>query len=1288
MDQAMNIVGTGAGRKITLQGYGNSNGLGSGSDPRGVWQFNTITVNKDVDIRGTNAGIPSNLLTSDCSLLSSSSFPSVNAGRNLSNETVIGGANTSAYNTGASNIFNLTSSGVTVDGISFRNITGGGSMTCVFINAGIHTTSIVNNILNSNQGSSFGLVTNDATGAALSNTQVRNNHILLTNSGNGFTAPISLNNITNTVGQNQIIGNAVNVANSGVGVVVSLHQVANTTVSPAPRTVSALVSNNWIRGGTSHGMFMIASSVGLNGITIEKNTIRNGFGNGIEINANGDPGYNNIIVRENILAEQGRGVNLSGNYTGMTTNRIFINNNDLSGSNNGVDITGTTSNIASTNNFFDLRFNWWGSDLGPVRGSGVAINPLLARSDSARIIGHVPFSHSSGSQIVDANGVTHGRWIIYPVAVVANDGNIGTCGWQYATMQAPVLRVNGNGNQLLGMYNRIFDARNNSLPLAYPVTTGTRTGTDQIFVIAQSTYGPNTFGYDGTVESEGSGNYPITFFADPQPSVIRGINRPTIYTDESGSIRVTSDFPRGFVAKDFINHVSFGSGTYTGISFENNHPNIVDYNFFAATQPNPVSYTGIRYNSSSTADANNVQTFTNNRINLGQSPGWPGGLSITSAPTSFKGIDIVDRGPVGGNSVIISNNEISVGTASGTRSIGIDINATNINAFSQVHTNIIRHMAAGNADVSARSSKWGTGIYITRGTSFSIFSNDIAGGNSIGGKGHDGITLDRPNSFTINSNAIARFYNSMTQETGYSTNPMRGYGIKVFSTDGTGDLNSFSMGSNTIGWGTPGYGCASAALYIGGTNGTIVGNFNGNSVYGTVSTNTSSTSNSAAVQIATSVYPEQPAGGQFTMNSNNLGDWATSWHNVVDLAIGTTPNGNTRNSLANNLSVDVINNIFRTFDPSHTANVSQYCVADGRPFAGYNIRNIFGRTSTYWNFAGVSFPGRGQSFNNRFSHGSILTGERNLANYSVAMDRTADAQQLNPSSTTEPVRIWRIVNTPLSNARSTDSINTVEMRENYDMSSGAATYGVFNENLVFPDQRVLLLGAGNSFANSYVVPDGATAVGITSTGRENKDIRGGVTFWMTGSQLYGQIPGSSISGAANKGDIYLQGNNITSDANNVKFFYAGTQVTGLGFSAVLATDIKAGIDDADDNGAIPSGAMTQHRTGVFVRGNGTAFTKDNTPSNAVPGTTLINAYPNPANSDVTVSFIVPINGMVRIALYNALGQKVTDLREEYLNAANYTTSFNVSDLPSGTYHVRMSTEGIDAPLTTSVTVIK
>ena len=57
-----------------------------------------------------------------------------------------------------------------------------------------------------------------------------------------------------------------------------------------------------------------------------------------------------------------------------------------------------------------------------------------------------------------------------------------------------------------------------------------------------------------------------------------------------------------------------------------------------------------------------------------------------------------------------------------------------------------------------------------------------------------------------------------------------------------------------------------------------------------------------------------------------------------------------------------------------------------------------------------------------------------------------------------------------------------------------------------------------------------------------------------------------------------------------------------------------------------------------------------------------------------------------VALYDAMGRKVTDLREEYLNIDTYSTTFNAADLPSGTYHVRLMHDLFT--VTTSVSIIK
>lgn len=1257
MVQAMNLVGTGNNRSITLTGYGNANPVATaGNSPRGVWQFSNITVNRDVDIRGTNAGVTSNLLTSDCSLLSGASFPGVNAARNLAVETVIGGELTNAYNTGVSNIFNITNSGASVDGISFSNITGGGSQTAVFINAGLNSVSINNNILNSDKNSSFGLVTNDNTGAALSNIDVKNNHIQITAGSSPFAAPISIANVTNASGQNEITGNAVNVSNSAIGVVLS-HQQVNNSASDG-----SLLSHNWLRGGTSHGMYLISGVVGLNGITIEKNRVSNGFGNGIEVQVNNiDPGANGITIRENILDQQGRGVNLSGNYSAMTTNRIFINSNDLSGNGNGIEITGITDITDPNTNMFDLRFNWWGSDLGPQRGAGVATNPLLAPTDSSRIIGHVPFNHNTGAFIQDANGTTHGRWMVYPVAVNNVDNIIGgSCGWQVQNVMGPVLRLNAAGNTLLGMYNTIANGRDNASALAYPAVTGARTGTDQLVIVAGTTYNFVNYGYNGSSSNETA--YPVQFTADPQPSIIRGLNRPRILASAggTGSIAVTSAFPRAFQLRDFVEHVG-QSPNYTAISFANEFGNTVDYNFITATNAAPTTFKGITCTNTA---AGLVQTFTNNRINLGQNPRWPGGPAVAvSAPSEFTGIEVPSHG--GNGSVVINNNELSV-PSTAPKSVGIYVNAqNNITNSVTINSNQIRKMAAGSPNVG-RTSYWGTGIYLAGGNNIQINSNDIQGTG--GGSGHDGITLDKPGTGSVNSNILSTLVGQNFGGVNATTTRERGYGIKLYSSTGTDAIGSITMNGNTIGSANA-VAPDVASIYVGGTSSTIASSGAPVVISNNTILNGRNTAN-AVVQIATAQYSGASSAGYVTIENNTIGSVTSGQSNAMFLAIGTDGVGVGRTgALADNISVNVRNNAIRTSEQAVIIGATRE-VADARPNAGANIRNIFGfGTGSATN--GASTPGNGNSGNNTFTHATILTSETNHANYTYytsALSRTANAVSLGNPATT-PVTIERLINTPLQVAGQADSANAVALRESSGWAIGSENL-YYKETLTFPDRRIVVNGPRTGYAE--LLPGvGGTGTMFTSNGRENKDIRGAIRMNAVNTGMYGVV---SV-GAANKGDVYLQLDPIGVDNSPVAFRYHGAAlasmvaVSGLNNGLVRATDIKSGMDDADDDNYVAN-ASTTRRTGVFRSGTAASQFLKETPE-AITGANVLNVYPNPSSGDVTVAFRIPMEGVVRVALYNALGEKVTDLREGYLSVDNYTTSFNGANLPSGTYHVRL-----------------
>ena len=71
------------------------------------------------------------------------------------------------------------------------------------------------------------------------------------------------------------------------------------------------------------------------------------------------------------------------------------------------------------------------------------------------------------------------------------------------------------------------------------------------------------------------------------------------------------------------------------------------------------------------------------------------------------------------------------------------------------------------------------------------------------------------------------------------------------------------------------------------------------------------------------------------------------------------------------------------------------------------------------------------------------------------------------------------------------------------------------------------------------------------------------------------------------------------------------------------------------------------------------------------GFNLAQNYPNPFNPSTTINFSIPVNEVVNLTVFNALGEQVTVLMNKELTAGHYTVNFNASGLASGIYILRM-----------------
>lgn len=72
--------------------------------------------------------------------------------------------------------------------------------------------------------------------------------------------------------------------------------------------------------------------------------------------------------------------------------------------------------------------------------------------------------------------------------------------------------------------------------------------------------------------------------------------------------------------------------------------------------------------------------------------------------------------------------------------------------------------------------------------------------------------------------------------------------------------------------------------------------------------------------------------------------------------------------------------------------------------------------------------------------------------------------------------------------------------------------------------------------------------------------------------------------------------------------------------------------------------------------------------NAIPLTySLDQNYPNPFNPSTIIQYAIPVEGHVSISVFNILGEKVAQLKNEFMNSGYYQIVYDASNLSSGVY---------------------
>ena len=65
-------------------------------------------------------------------------------------------------------------------------------------------------------------------------------------------------------------------------------------------------------------------------------------------------------------------------------------------------------------------------------------------------------------------------------------------------------------------------------------------------------------------------------------------------------------------------------------------------------------------------------------------------------------------------------------------------------------------------------------------------------------------------------------------------------------------------------------------------------------------------------------------------------------------------------------------------------------------------------------------------------------------------------------------------------------------------------------------------------------------------------------------------------------------------------------------------------------------------------------------------------YPNPFNPSTKISFSIPVNGLVKITVFDILGKEISELVNEQMQAGNYETIFDAKNIASGVYFYKIT----------------
>ena len=199
---------------------------------------------------------------------------------------------------------------------------------------------------------------------------------------------------------------------------------------------------------------------------------------------------------------------------------------------------------------------------------------------------------------------------------------------------------------------------------------------------------------------------------------------------------------------------------------------------------------------------------------------------------------------------------------------------------------------------------------------------------------------------------------------------------------------------------------------------------------------------------------------------------------------------------------------------------------------------------------------------------------------------------------------------------------------------------------------------------------------VNTTGTVQWTATGIIICTAAGNQIKSQLVSDGNNGAyivwedhrnAGNSDIYAQ--RIASNAA-ITWSANGFGISTMGFDQLNPMIVSNG-----NLGAIV--VWQDYRSGnnydIYMNGfnTGGIITEIGNETTTPLTFSLSQNYPNPFNPVTKINYQLPMSGLVRLSVFNLLGQKIGELINETQVAGNYSVDWNASEYPSGAYIYRL-----------------